>query len=170
VVIAGVRVSTARGDVIHNAPMATLLEDIPSAAVAAGRALTQSGYTANFSPETLWQVEKYFTDNTRNGKPRGDLSSDTGKRLFAIGCYVGEVIRRSRGGEWRASDEDPKGEINIALALPDGTEIWPVQRLLKRIAGGDSESIAAYGAGLGVPVGSPPPRPGFVDRLRRHFE
>jgi hypothetical protein len=162
--------STARGEVIQNHPMATLLEDIPSAAVAAGRALTQSGYAADFSPASLWQVEKYFADNTRNGKPRGDLSRDTGKRLFALGCYVGEVIRRARGGEWRASDEDPEGEINIALVLPDGTEIWPVQRLLKRVTSSDSENLAAYGAGLGLTVGSPPPKAGFVDRLRRHFE
>jgi len=150
--------------------MATLLTDIPSAAVAASQGLKASRYSADFSPESLWQVERFFEDNSAGGKPRGDLARDTGKRLFAIGCYVGEVIRRSRGGEWQADDADPQGEINIAVRLPDGSVVWPVQRLLKRVKEGSGENIAAYGLALGVPVGPEPKKPGFMDKLRRHFE
>ncbi|MBC8025447.1 MAG: hypothetical protein H7Y89_05625, partial [Steroidobacteraceae bacterium] len=88
----------------YNSRMTTLLQDIPSAAVAASHALKQSRYAADFAATSLWQVERFFEDNSSNGKPRGDLARDTGKRLFAIGCYVGEVVRRTRGGEWRADD------------------------------------------------------------------
>lgn len=52
--------------------------------------------------------------------------------MFAVGSYVGEVIRRHYGGEWRGNDEDPEGEINLGLVLPGGAIIWPVQRVLKR--------------------------------------
>jgi hypothetical protein len=150
--------------------MPSLLEDIPSAAVAASQALKQSRCAADFSPASLWQVERFFEEHARGGKPRGDLARDSGKRLFAVGCYVGEVIRRARGGEWQADANDPRGEINIALRLPDGAVVWPVQRVMKRVTEGNSESIAAYGLALGVEVGPAPPKPGFVDRLRRHFE
>ncbi len=154
----------------YNSRMTTLLQDIPSAAVAASHALMQSRYAADFEATSLWQVERFFEDNSSNGKPRGDLARDTGKRLFAIGCYVGEVVRRTRGGEWQADDNDPQGEINISLQLPDGSVIWPVQRVMKRVTGGSSESIAAYGLALGIGVGPEPQKPGFLDRVRRHFE
>jgi hypothetical protein len=52
--------------------------------------------------------------------------------LFALGAYVGETVRRGLGGAWDADDEDPNGEINIALHLPNSLIIWPVQRVIKR--------------------------------------
>jgi hypothetical protein len=165
--VAGACGATAVG---YTSSMTTLLQDIPTAAVAAGHALRQSRYAADFSGPSLWQVERFFEDNTGGGKPRGELARDTGKRLFAIGCYVGEVIRRERGGEWKADDADPQGEINVALHLRDGSVIWPVQRVMKRVTQGAEDSIAAYGLALGVAVGPEPPKPGLLDRLRRHFE
>jgi hypothetical protein len=68
--------------------------------------------------------------------------------MFALGAYVGEVIRRGHGGEWRADDKDPEGEINMQLILPGGAIIRPIQRVLKRFANGQEDSLYVYGAAI----------------------
>jgi len=111
------------------------------------RALSQSGYRADFLLESLKEVDRFFDDQVVNGKPKngGLLSQELGARLFAIGAYVGEVIRRHDGGEWQGDDNDPEAEINIALHLKTGTTLWPVQRVMKRFKNGAEDGIWIYG-------------------------
>lgn len=138
--------------------MASLIDDVGTAAAWIAAALRSSGYSADFSPASLWVVDRFVDDHSSGGQPRpgGLLAKDLGKRLFALGAYVGEVLRSTLGGTWQADDSDPQGEINVALVLPDGSVVWPVQRVIKRYRNGDEDSIGVYGAGLGLPVG---PRP-----------
>lgn len=135
-----------------------LLDDLESSAQWIARALTSSGYRADFSAASLWEVDRFFDEQTKNGRPRrlGLLSSDLGTRMFSIGAYVGEVVRRAVGGSWHVDDDDPQSEVDVRLDLPDGSQIWPVQRVTKRLTNGAEDGIAAYGAALGAPVG---PRP-----------
>ncbi len=117
--------------------------------------LSSAGYAADLSPVSLWEIDRLFDEQTRRGKarPRGLLSRQLGARLFAIGAYVGEVIRRARGGEWISDARDADAEMNVAVRLTDGTIVWPVQQVMKRFKNGRQEGIAAYGAGLGLEVG-----------------
>lgn len=109
--------------------------------------LTKSGYAADFSLASLREIDRFFDEQVLNGKPRpkGLLSKDLGARVFALGAYVGEVLRRDSGGEWMGDPKDPQIELTAALRLADGTECWPTQRILKRIQAGASEGIAAWG-------------------------
>ncbi|MFF0201453.1 hypothetical protein [Streptomyces sp. NPDC005017] len=59
------------------------------------------------------------------------------------------MIRRQGGGAWRVDDNDPRGETNVEIHLPDGAVVWPVQRVMKRFSNGSEDSIAGYGAVLG---------------------
>jgi len=138
--------------------MGTLIQDIQQASDWIARALRSSNYRANFSPQSLWEIDLFFDDHSANGepKPKGLLSQDFGMRLFSLGAYVGEVVRRNLGGEWQTNDADPQGEINVTLKLPDGSLIWPVQRVMKRLKNGPEDGIAAYGLGLGLAVGQKP--------------
>ena len=88
-----------------------------------------------------------------------------GPRIFALGAYLGEVVRRNAAGTWRANDQDPQGEVNVELVLADGTKIWPVQRVMKRYENGPEDGIAAYGAAVGLDVGQRPQPP----KKRRFF-
>ena len=138
--------------------MGSLVEDAIVCAQWISTALESSGYRADFTGPSLWEVDRFFEENSEAGRPtpQGLLAEDLGPRLFALGGYLGEVIRRSVGGVWNGDDDDPRGEINISLVLPDGTHLWPVQRVMKRLTGGDLELLAPYAETLGVPVG---PRP-----------
>ena len=138
--------------------MPKLAQDIRDSANWIARALCSSNYRATFTPQSLWDIDLFFDDQTKDGapKPGGLLAQQTGYRLFALGAYVGEVIRRNWDGEWLTNDADPQGEINIALKLPDGSIIWPMQRVMKRLKNGPEDSIAAYGDACGIAVGPKP--------------
>jgi hypothetical protein len=68
--------------------------------------------------------------------------------MFALGAYVGEVVRREAGGQWEGDDNDPEAEMNLAVQLNDGTIFWPIQRVMKRLKNGAEGGIYAYGATL----------------------
>lgn len=141
--------------------MSDLLEDVHAAAEWIAEALKYSGYNADFSPASLWEVDRFFDEHSRNGDAvrGGLLSQDLGKRIFALGAYVGEVIRRDKGGEWHGDDNESMAEVNIELHVADGSIGWPVQRVMKRFKNGEEESIGVYGAGFGLDVGPRPERP-----------
>jgi hypothetical protein len=140
--------------------MVALVEDVAASAEWIGHALSNSGYHADFSPGSLWEIDRFFDEQTKRGKSRrgGLLAEGLGQRIFALGSYTGEVVRRNVGGEWSANESDPQAEINIELHLADGGIIWPVQRVMKRFANGAEDGIAAYGQALGVDVGPKPRR------------
>jgi hypothetical protein len=149
--------------------MATIREDIARASDWIAEALASSGYRADFSPSSLSEVDRFFEEHSINGTPRagGLLSDGLGSRLFALGCYVGEVVRRSKGGEWYGDDSDPEVELNAELRLADGFVCWPIQRVMKRLKNGGEDGIAAYGVGFGIPAGpsSISGRPGVLRRF-----
>lgn len=136
--------------------MGTLVEDAAEMAEVISTALRSSGYAADFQPASLGELDRFFDDNTGNGGPtrRGLLSKDLGKRVFALGAYLGEVIRRQLGGEWHGDDREPHGEVNMELRLPGGGVIWPMQRCMKRLVNGPEDGLAAYGVGLGLSLGA----------------
>lgn len=138
--------------------MARIVDEIEAQAAWIAEALQSSGYRADFSPESLWEVDRFFDENSRAGKALTGklLSNDLGARMFALGCYVGEVLRRTLVGEWHGDDADPQAEVNVELRLSDGSIYWPVQRVMKRYSNGEGEGIAAYGAAFGLSVGAMP--------------
>ena len=68
--------------------MGTPVEDISSGANWISKALQASGYRANFAPESLWEIDRFFDEHSPNGtpKPGGLLSADLGQRIFALGA------------------------------------------------------------------------------------
>ncbi|MGW7302360.1 hypothetical protein [Streptomyces sp. NPDC054829] len=131
--------------------MSPLLQDIESSSEWIANALQYSGYTADYTPASFAEIDRFIDDHSSNGvaRPGGLLADGLGQKLFALGAYVGETIRRQRGGTWQADDSDPRGEINVELHLAEGGVIWPVQRVMKRFKNGTEESIATYGAMIG---------------------
>jgi hypothetical protein len=132
------------------APAPKIVADVLVAAEWMSHALCEMGYLADFSVESLHEVDRFFDEQAPRGKPvpGGLLSEGLGARLFGLGAYVGEVIRRVAGGAWQGDDTDPQAEVNVGLQLGDGSICWPVQRIVKRLHLGKEESVAGYGAVL----------------------
>jgi hypothetical protein len=140
----------AAGSAATPPSQAKIVADAINAADWVAGALSASGYRADFSMASLAEIDRFFDDQAPGGtvKPDGLLSEQLGSRLFAIGSYVGETLRRNLGGEWAGNDADPEAEINIALKLSGRGTIWPVQRTMKRFRNGREDGIATYGAAL----------------------
>jgi hypothetical protein len=147
--------------------MGNLVEDIAASADWISGALRSLGYVADFLPGSLWEVDRFFDENFRDGLPhtrRGKrrfvrLKDPTGRPFgFAFGAYVGEVIRRALGGQWIADDSDPYGVVDIELQLPTEVIVKPVMRCVQRMSRGPDDSIAAYADALGLNVGPRPAR------------
>ncbi len=141
--------------------MGSLVSDIRTSADCVANALSKSGYRADFSLQSLKEVDRFFDEQSQNGQgmPGGLLADQVGPRIFAIGSYIGETIRRLYGGTWQCNDDDPRGEINVALNLPGGGVIWPVQRAIKRFKNGPEDEIYGYGYAVTEklsPISNPP--------------
>lgn len=130
-----------------------IVRDVAAAADWMAKALNSSGYRADFSIASLKEIDRFFDEHSRAGKPApgGLLSEATGQRLFGLGAYVGETIRRKSGGRWRGDDSDPAAEINVALILSNGSTLWPIQRVIKRLRNGPEDGIYAYGIATTAP-------------------
>lgn len=126
-------------------PQRTLAEDIPVAADWVVKALNSSGYRADYTLESMKELDRFFDEQNR---PGGILSGKKGQILFGIGSYVGQTAIRLYGGHWRTDDSDPEGEVNIAVELESGTVLWPVIRCMKRCRMGPEESLYAYLAAI----------------------
>lgn len=140
--------------------MAGLLDDLGIGATWMAAALSSSGYRADFTPASLWEIERFLDEQTLHGRPRpgGLLADDLGRRVFGLGAYVGEVIRRAREGAWQVDDADPNGELDVAVTFGT-TTAWPVQRVMKRIQlGYEDGDLVGYAIALGLDVGSRPSR------------
>lgn len=132
--------------------MTSLLTDVRASAQWIASALSSSGYTADFTPSSLRDIERFMDEQSAHGIAVADglLAADLGPRLFALGAYVGETIRMRFGGAWAADDDGPSAGSSIALRLSDGSTIWPVQRVIKRFHNGPEDSITFYGVALGL--------------------
>ena len=75
-------------------------------------AMKSSGYKLDFTLESLKEVDRFFEENSEQGKPtsNGLLSQDLGNRLFSVGSYVGTVLIKNGKGKWNGSNSDPQAE------------------------------------------------------------
>src|SRR5580658_8435854 len=98
------------GVIMAHAAESEIVNDANAAAEWVANALSSSGYNADFSLDSLKEIDRFFDDQAPRGspKPGGLLSQDLGARLFALGAYVGEVIRRQADGQWQGEDSDPR--------------------------------------------------------------
>ena len=119
----------------------TLLQDIYSSSEWVANALNVSGYKADYSLESMKQIDRFFDEQNTS---TGILSKNRGQILFALGSYIGQTVIKLYGGKWITDDNNPEGEMNIAVILDNGSTIWPVLKCMKRYTNGQEDSIYDY--------------------------
>jgi hypothetical protein len=128
-------------------PEPPIVADAREAADWVAGALRSSGHEADFSLDSGKEIDRFFDEQTKapgEPVPGGLLSEDRGARLFAIGAYIGEVLRRAdERWRWVPAEGDPDDELGLILWRA-GTEIWPIRRAVERFREGQENGIAAY--------------------------
>lgn len=118
--------------------------------------LVAAGYRADFSLESLREIDRFLDDHMPGGTPApggalsdpaGNLAGNAGFILYTLGAYAGEVLRKCLGGKWAGDPKNPKFELEASLKLPGGSVVWPTQRVYKRAKVGAEESVWAWGFG-----------------------
>ena len=116
----------------------SLVEDIQIATPWVVDALNSSGYTADYSIESLKELDRLLKEEK---KPDGILAKDVGYKLFALGAYLGEVMIKRYGGHWITNDNDRKGEIKITVELDVDITFMPVMSVMKCYENGEENSL-----------------------------
>ncbi|MCU0431463.1 MAG: hypothetical protein MUF42_15980 [Cytophagaceae bacterium] len=90
----------------------------------------------DFSLHSMRYLDNLIDAQFEGGQPivGGLMEHETGPKLFAIASYLGQVVlQHTPGTRWVTNDEDPEGERNIKIVSARGVEMFPFQRVLKRI-------------------------------------
>jgi hypothetical protein len=125
----------------------SIVKDAVEAADWMAKSLSGWGYKADFSLESLKDVDRFIDDEAPDGKPKpgSHLSQQFGAHIFGLGAYVGETIRRLGEGQWEGNDRDAWPEVTLAVRLKSGAVLWPTQRMIKRLENGAENGLYPYG-------------------------
>jgi hypothetical protein len=125
----------------------SIVKDAVEAADWMAKLLADWGYKADFSLDSLKDVDRFIDEEAPDGKPKpgGHLAQQFGAHIFGLGAYLGETIRRQGGGQWEGNDRDTWPEVTLAVRLKSGTVLWPTQRVLKRLENGAENGLYPYG-------------------------
>jgi len=106
------------------------------------------GVNLDYSVQSVESVEQILSDLylklPRSYFARILLRAFTGKKLETacktFGSYIGEVLRRKRGGTWEV---DPRFGNQLCLRK-DGSCICPAAKVHKRLTNGPDDSVWLY--------------------------
>lgn len=97
----------------------------------------------DFRPVSLEEVDAQLEQLREEGHTVEDL----GEALFAVGCYLGEVMVRALHGRWRATKGSSLDGISpwpMVVALADGSVWDAIGKVFRRFEIGDSEYLPAF--------------------------
>jgi hypothetical protein len=125
----------------------SIVRDAVEAADWMAKSLAGWGYKADFSLDSLKEVDRFIDDEAPGGKPKpgSHLSQQFGANMFGLGAYLGETIRRLGEGQWEGNDRDAWPEVTLAVRLKSGAMVWPTQRMIKRFENGVENGLYPYG-------------------------
>src|SRR5262245_53079538 len=127
--------------------MSELAEEMQRRADAFVEVAAQHGYALDYAPASLEAVETIidtlFADAKpwRRGKPAKRYVGTMGP---VVGAYLGEVVVRDRGGEWRVLD----ARLGAGVLLPDGTWTSVEAKGIGRFENGKEDDLVFYFAAL----------------------
>lgn len=127
--------------------MGNLKEDIKGGAEWTVNAFKALEKNLDYSVKSIEHIENLLEDQFKNGQPieGGLFSNGLGGKVFSIASYVGEVIiRNTKNTDWEFDPKDPNNEMNMMVSSANGSKIWPMQKIGKRIKNGNEDSIYHY--------------------------
>ena len=127
--------------------MGSLKEDIKGGAEWTVKAFKALGNELDYSVKSVEHIENLLEEQFKNGQPieGGLFSNGLGGKAFSIASYIGEVIiRNTKNTSWEFDPIDPDNEMNMMVSSSNGSKVWPMQKLGKRLQNGNEDNIYYY--------------------------
>ena len=102
-----------------------------------------TGTLLEYDPRSLVSVDEIVDDIKATGLSEEDASG----MIYAVGCYVGEVLVRNAGGKWRQTSDlgiEASCGWPIVVVLPDGSGCNPIGKAFRRFRNGVTDSLAFF--------------------------
>lgn len=105
----------------------------------------------DYSPESIKTIEELLGKiypQVRRGWFRklfriGLSEADTDTICKMFGGYIGEVVRRKRGGVWQII-QNPLGDENVIALVNGDDKIFPPSKVFKRLMNGEEDDVWFY--------------------------
>jgi len=97
----------------------------------------------DFSPRSLEEVDGQLEQL----REAGHTVEELGEALFAVGCYLGEVMVLALGGRWQATKGSALDGVSpwpMVVMLPGGAAWDAIGKVFRRFEVGDSEYLPAF--------------------------
>jgi hypothetical protein len=97
----------------------------------------------DFSPGSLEELDGLIETLREDGHS----SEEIAEALFAIGCYVGEVLVRALRGRWAPTTRTALAPVSpwpMVVLLPDRSAWDAIGKVYRRFEIGDSEYLPAF--------------------------
>lgn len=96
------------------------------------------GIRLDYSLESLGTIEGYLEENYPVSQGAGSAwpAVRVGVKIYYIGAYLGETLRRVHGGAWSFDEKDPLGQIRAEMRLGNGRSLRPIEIVMERIEDG----------------------------------
>jgi hypothetical protein len=101
------------------------------------------GHTLDFTPGSLALVDGLVDAIKASGATEQEASG----MIYGVGCYVGEVMGRHAGGQWRHAADMGMSAVcpwPLVIALPDGHGYNPIGKAFKRFRNGEADSLVFF--------------------------
>ncbi len=87
--------------------------------------MIKMGYHIDFKIESYKELDRFFDEHSSD-----KLLKDNNAYIFAIGGYIGEVLRRVYRGKWSCSskiDFENLGDRDISIKLKNNKIVYPLE-------------------------------------------
>jgi hypothetical protein len=112
---------------------------IDSACIKLESTVKEMGMSLALAPSSISELEEVLLAV----REMGDESALSGA-CFMAGAYIGEILRRAKGGQWAMSSDGV-----ASLQFPkEGDKIFPVEKVRKFIQNPDGEGLVFYAQAL----------------------
>jgi|GEM_PF-1430884 len=127
--------------------MGNLRKDIKGGAQWTVNAFKALEKDLDYSVKSVEHIENLLEEQFKNGQAidGGLFSNGLGGKAFSIASYIGEVIiRNTKHSDWEFDANDPNNEMNMMVSSNNGSKIWPMQKIGKRIQNGNEDNVYHY--------------------------
>ena len=91
--------------------------------------LMREGYHADYTIESLFEIDKFFKEKINLVLERDDNRNF----IFSISAYIGEVIRKKFNGHWELSRDIDLDDETIGIGFKNHKTIYPLNITLEII-------------------------------------